>query len=105
VQQCVQQNSAHSTTSSARASSVGGTSRPSALAVVRLMTSSNLVGYSIGRSAGFAWHEMSRTAGSLAPARSANYPTAAAAGCTSVRPGRSSPRKSRRLQDRATDIR
>ena len=34
----------HSITSSARASSVGGTSRPSALAVLRLMTSSNLVG-------------------------------------------------------------
>ena len=34
----------HSITSSARASSVGGTSRPSAFAVLRLMTSSNLVG-------------------------------------------------------------
>ena len=34
----------HSITSSARASSVGGTSRPSALAVLRLMSSSNLVG-------------------------------------------------------------
>ena len=33
----------YSITSSARASSVGGTSRPSALAVLRLMTSSNLV--------------------------------------------------------------
>jgi hypothetical protein len=33
----------HSTTSSARASSVGGTSSPSAFAVWRLMTSSNLV--------------------------------------------------------------
>src|SRR6516164_7057729 len=33
----------HSITSSARASSVGGTSRPNTLAVVRLMTSSNLV--------------------------------------------------------------
>src|SRR5215472_17487056 len=42
----------HSITSSARAMSVGGTSRPSALAVVRLMTRSNLVGCSIGRSAG-----------------------------------------------------
>ena len=44
----------YSITSSARASSVGGTSRPSALAVFRLMTSSNLVGCSTGRSAGFA---------------------------------------------------
>ena len=34
----------YSITSSARASSVGGTSRPSALAVLRLITSSNLVG-------------------------------------------------------------
>jgi hypothetical protein len=34
----------HSMTSSARASSIGGTSRPSALAVLRLITSSNLVG-------------------------------------------------------------
>ena len=34
----------HSITSSARASSVGGTSRPSAFAVLRLMTSSKLGG-------------------------------------------------------------
>src|SRR5262249_36593751 len=34
----------HSMTSSARASSVGGIVRPSAFAVLRLMTSSNLVG-------------------------------------------------------------
>ena len=34
----------HSITSSARASRVGGTSRPSALAVFRLMTSWNLTG-------------------------------------------------------------
>src|SRR6185369_8549797 len=44
----------HSITSSARSSSVGGTSRPSALAVVRLMTRSNLVGCSTGRSPGLA---------------------------------------------------
>src|SRR5438128_8385674 len=44
----------HSITSSARASSVGGTSRPSALAVLRLITSSNVVGCSTGRSAGLA---------------------------------------------------
>ena len=36
--------SAYSITSSARASSIGGTSRPSALAVLRLMTNSNIVG-------------------------------------------------------------
>src|SRR5262245_24408615 len=41
-------------TSSARASSDGGMVRPSALAVLRLMTSSNLVGCSTGRSAGLA---------------------------------------------------
>src|SRR6516162_9141938 len=46
--------SVHSITSSARASSVGGTSRPSALAVLRLITSSYLVGACTGRSAGFS---------------------------------------------------
>ena len=44
----------HSITSSARASSVGGTVRPSALAVCRLMTNSNLVDCKTGRSAGLA---------------------------------------------------
>src|SRR2546421_8156116 len=44
----------HSITSSARASSVGGTVRLSALAVLRLMTSSNLVGCITGRSLGLA---------------------------------------------------
>src|SRR5262249_51761727 len=44
----------HSITSSARASSFGGTSRPSAFAVLRLMASSNFAACSIGRSAGFA---------------------------------------------------
>src|SRR5712664_3968310 len=44
----------YSITSSARASSVGGTSRPSAWAVIRLMTKSNLVGCSTGMSPGFA---------------------------------------------------
>src|SRR5262244_2474069 len=43
----------HSITSSARASSVGGIWMPSALAVLRLKTISNLVGCSTGRSAGF----------------------------------------------------
>jgi hypothetical protein len=43
----------YSITSSARASSVGGTSRPSVLAVVRLMIRSNLVGCSTGMSPGF----------------------------------------------------
>ena len=44
----------YSITSSARASSVGGTSRPSALAVLRLITRSYLVGACAGRSAGYA---------------------------------------------------
>src|SRR5262249_49570189 len=44
----------HSITSSARASSVGGTSRPSALAVLRLMTNSTLVACWTGRSAGLS---------------------------------------------------
>ena len=42
----------HSITSSARARSVGGTVRPSALAVLRLITNSILVGNSTGRSPG-----------------------------------------------------
>src|SRR5215475_14543279 len=44
----------HSITSSARASSIGEISMPSAFAVIRLMTRSNLVGCSTGRSAGLA---------------------------------------------------
>ena len=44
----------HSITSSARASRVGGTSRPSDLAVLRLIASSYLVGACTGRSAGFS---------------------------------------------------
>src|SRR5262245_38105954 len=44
----------HSITSSARASSVGGTSRPSARAVLRLMTRSYLVGAWTGRSPGLS---------------------------------------------------
>src|SRR6478672_6150602 len=43
----------HSITSSARAISDGGTVRPSVLAVLRLITSSYLVGACTGRSAGF----------------------------------------------------
>ena len=41
-------------TSSARRSSEGGIASPSALAVLRLMTSSNFSGYSTGNSAGLA---------------------------------------------------
>src|SRR6187200_3336320 len=44
----------HSITSSARPNRVVGTSRPSALAVLRLITNSNLVGCSTGRSAALA---------------------------------------------------
>src|SRR5712664_1492834 len=44
----------YSITSSARASNVGGTVRPSAFAVLRLTTISNLVANSTGRSAGLA---------------------------------------------------
>src|ERR1700738_3420051 len=44
----------HSITSSAATSSVGGAVSPSALAVLRLITNSNLVGCAIGRSAGFS---------------------------------------------------
>ena len=44
----------HSITSSARARSTGGIVRPSARAVLRLITSSNVVGCSTGRSPGFS---------------------------------------------------
>src|SRR5262245_24017874 len=44
----------HSITSSARASNDGGIVRPSAFAVLMLMTSSNRVGCATARSAGFA---------------------------------------------------
>src|SRR5262249_54852286 len=44
----------HSITASARASTVAGKARPSAFAVLRLMTSSYLVGACTGRSAGFS---------------------------------------------------
>src|SRR5262245_27619576 len=51
----------HSITSSARASSVAGTSRPSVFAVLRLITSSYLVGACTGRSAGFSPFKMRLT--------------------------------------------
>jgi hypothetical protein len=44
----------YSMTSSARASNVGGTVRPSAFATLRLIASSNFVGACTGRSAGLA---------------------------------------------------
>ena len=44
----------HSRTSSAIASSPGGTVRPSAFTVLKLMTSSNLVGCITGRSEGLS---------------------------------------------------
>src|SRR5262252_1225832 len=47
-------HSPHSINSSARASTCGGTVRPSSFAALRLITSSNLVGCSTGRSAGLA---------------------------------------------------
>jgi hypothetical protein len=53
-EQVQQSNIDYSITSSARASSIGGTVRPSAMTVGRLMTSSNLVGCTTGRSAGFS---------------------------------------------------
>ena len=45
---------AHSMPSSARSSSDCGTVRPSALAILRLMTNSSFVGCSTGKSPGFA---------------------------------------------------
>jgi hypothetical protein len=51
----------HSITSSAMASNLSGTVRPSALAVLRLITSSNLVGCCTGRSAGLSPLKMRST--------------------------------------------
>src|SRR5262249_25438866 len=51
----------HSIPPAGRASSVGGTSRPSALAVLRLITSSYLTGACTGRSAGFSPFRMRST--------------------------------------------
>ena len=51
----------YSITSSARASSVSGTVRPSALAVLRLITSSYLVGAWTGKSVGFSPRRMRPT--------------------------------------------
>src|SRR5262245_49442310 len=48
----------HSSNSSARASTVSGTVRPSVLAVFRLTTSSNLVGCWTGKSDGFSPHKI-----------------------------------------------
>src|SRR5262245_7386438 len=53
-QHAVRGRQSYSITSSARASRDGGTSMPSTFAVVTLMTRSNLVGCSIGRSAALA---------------------------------------------------
>ena len=60
VSRCSKQKR-YSITSSARASSVDGTLRPSALAVLRLITSSYLVGACTGRSAGFSPFRMRST--------------------------------------------
>src|SRR5262249_10082790 len=65
----------HSITSSARASTDVGTSRPSALAVLRLITSSYSVGAWPGRSAGFAPLRMRST-----------YPAAGRNGSMSLAP-------------------
>src|SRR5262245_12348204 len=54
MQQMTWRLRAYSITSSARASIDGGISRPSALAVLRLITNSYLVGACTGRSAGFS---------------------------------------------------
>ena len=54
VQHPHSQKSRYWITSSARASRVGGISRPSTCAVLRLITNSNLVGCTTGRSTGFS---------------------------------------------------
>ncbi len=58
-QQPTEAGTYHSITSSASARSVGGIVRPSAFAVLRLMTNSNLDGWTTGKSAGFSPLRMS----------------------------------------------
>src|SRR5882757_7174909 len=58
-----QQFECYSITSSAWASNDAGTTRPSAFAVLRLMTNSNLVGSRTGKSAGFSPLRMRPTCG------------------------------------------
>jgi hypothetical protein len=60
-------------TSFARSSSDCGMVMPSALAVLRLITSSNLVGCSIGRSAGFAPLRILSTYTAARPTKSAMF--------------------------------
>src|SRR5262249_14913125 len=64
----------YSITSSARASSAGGMVRPIALAVLRLITSSNLVGCSTERSPGFSPFRMRPTGKLGGRSRSARRP-------------------------------
>src|SRR5262245_36971388 len=65
----------HSITSSARASSVAGMVKPSAFAVLRLTTSSYLVGPCTGRSAGFSPFRMRLTySAALRNCWSTSYP-------------------------------
>src|SRR5262245_57193530 len=54
AEQCDELAAFHSITSSASASSMGGRSSPSAFADLRLITSSNLLAWITGRSAGFS---------------------------------------------------
>src|SRR5262249_8956221 len=63
----------HSITSSARASSVEGISRPRAFAVVRFMMKSNLVGCSTGRSPGFAPRKILSTYSAARRCRSGKF--------------------------------
>ena len=64
----------YSITSSARASKVGETVRPSARAVLRLTVSSSLVGNSIGRSPGRAPLRIFRSAAARAPQAATRWP-------------------------------
>src|SRR5262245_5355927 len=54
TEQCDERSPPHSITSSARCCKNRGTSRPSVLAVLRLITSSNLTGIWTGSSLGFS---------------------------------------------------
>ena len=66
----------YSITSSARASSMGGMVMPSVLAVSRFITSSNFVGCSMGRSAGFAPFRMASSTPKSQVAKTASFDAA-----------------------------
>src|SRR5262249_51219873 len=78
----------HSITSSARASSVGGISTPSVLAVLTLMINSSLVGNSMGKSATEVTSARTRQYRAQSQPRDARWPVSPRSRPTAQRPHR-----------------